>query len=129
MKRSVVVLLIVSFFAAVPCQAQFMKTLKDSLIGSQQQQQMAAQPTLIGNVNLPPGDYMMTNVQSGQAFYVAVQNGQMYLTNQQVQTQQNQPIYQPGQSAGQTGKGILQNLIRNQLTPQTQQQQVPYQQY
>ncbi len=38
--------------------------------------------TLVGNVNLPQGQYVMTNMQTSQAFYVTVQNGQMFLTSQ-----------------------------------------------
>lgn len=127
MKRYVTLLLLASLCVAVPCQAQFMKQLKDSLIGGQNQQQVApAQQSFVGNVSLPPGQYSMTNMQTGQAFYVFIQNGQMFLSNQQAQNQQG---ITPGQSLPQTGKGIINNLIRNQLAPQTQQQQVPYQQY
>ena len=102
-----------------------MKKLTDSLIG-QDQGMMNGQPSLIGNVNLPPGQYMMTNVQTGHAFYVQVQNGQMFLSAQPAQTQQQ---YSQGQNMQQSGKGLIKNLIRNQLAPQPQQQQVPYQQY
>lgn len=40
--------------------------------------------TLVGNVSLPPAQYMMTNVQTGQAFYVTAQNSQMFLNNQPI---------------------------------------------
>lgn len=128
MKRNVILLLVVAFFCAIPCQAQFMKQLKDSLIGQGQQQ---GQPTLLGNVNLPPGQYMMTNVQTGNAFYVVVQSGQMYLSGQPAQ---NQQLMAPVGGTTQQGTGGmikegLGNFLRNQIAPQQQQQQVPYQQY
>jgi len=71
-----------------PCQAQFLKTLENSLLGGQNAQQGTGfnqpQLSLVGTVNLPPAQYMMTNVQTGQAFYVTVQNGQMFLGGQQI---------------------------------------------
>src|SRR5262249_30319661 len=97
------------------------------LVGGQQQQQPApqAQPTLIGNVNLPAGQYLMTNVQTSQAFYVVVQGGQMYLSSQPAA--QGQGLLQ---GAGQgvipgVGQGVIpgvgQGLIPGQQ-PQQQQQ-------
>lgn len=115
------------------------------------------QSTLIGNVSLPPAQYMVTNVQTGQAFYVTVQNSQMYLLNQPgpqgmgqgagfvpVQTLpsgiqslipgQNQNLNQnlaPGQTQQGGVKGIIQNglgnFLRNELSGQQQQQIVPNQ--
>ncbi len=129
MKGYVSVLLFLCFCVcmALPCQAQFLKQLKDNLVNQAQQQAPGAQQ-LIGNVNLPAGQYMMTNVQSGQAFYVFVQNGQMFLNNQpQQQLQQTQQPAVPGQTMTESGKGMLKNFLRNQLTPQTQPQQYPYQ--
>ena len=126
----------VSFFAfvlvAVPCQAQFLKTLEKDLLGGQgQAQQQGAVPgqqgqgSLIGNVNIPPGQYMMTNVQTGQAFYVLVQAGQMFLSGPPASPQMMAPgqgmmQQQPQQQQG----GGFGNFLRNQLAPQ---QQVPNQ--
>jgi hypothetical protein len=74
----------------IPCQAQLLQKLEQGLMGSQGQGQggmfgQQSQQTLLGNVNLPAAQYMMTNVQTGQAFYVTVQNGQMYMTGQAAQ--------------------------------------------
>lgn len=127
MKRYLTVVLILSFLAvALPCQAQFMKKLKNSLLNQNQQQYGQPQMSFVGNVRMPPGQYMMTNMQTKQAFYVTIQSGQMFLSQQTPQLQQ-QPIT-PGQSMTQQGGGLLKNLLRNQLAPQTQTQQVPYQQ-
>ncbi|MBK9144484.1 MAG: hypothetical protein IPM23_18495 [Candidatus Melainabacteria bacterium] len=129
MKRNVILLLVVAFFCAMPCRAQFMKQLKDTLVG-QGQQQLNQQPSLLGNVNLPPGQYMMTNVQTGNAFYVFVQNGQMFLSGGP--PAQNQQMMAPAagttpQSTGGMIKEGLGNFLKNQISPQQQQQGVPYQ--
>ena len=129
MKRYITVVLFLSLLAlAVPCQAQFMKKLKDGLINQTQQQLSPGQQSFLGNVNLPPGQYMMTNVQTGQAFYVMVQNGQMYLSSNQYNQMPQQNMVPGQQTMTQQGGGLLKNLIRNQLAPQTQQQQMPVQQ-
>jgi len=137
MKRYAAVALVALAFAGTPCHAQFLQKLEQTLTGGQGQQQgMPGQLNqVIGNVNLPPGQYMMTNVQSGQAFYVAVQNGQMFLTG----PGQQAPQMMPGQGGGgifpQQGQGFLQqqqgqggmggliknglgNFLQNQLAPQ-----------
>jgi hypothetical protein len=125
--------------AAMPSSAQFLKKLEQELVGGQQQTGQPAQPTLLGTVNLPPGQYLMTNVQSGQAFYVLVQGGQMYLSNQAVQQPQQQgflPGVLPGQGLmpGQNGQGLppgqqqqggmggfvergLGNFLKNEIAP------------
>lgn len=140
MKRYAAVALVALAMAGTPCHAQFLQKLQDTLIGGQgqgQQQGMmpGQQSNLLGNVNLPPGQYMMTNVQSGQAFYVAVQNGQMFLTSP---GQQGAPQMMPGQGMfQQPGQGMLPqqgqggmggliknglgNFLQNQLAPQQQQ--------
>jgi|GEM_PF-1121399 hypothetical protein len=120
-----------------PCQAQFLKTLQDSLLGGQAAQQQAnslGQPqlTLVGTVNLPPAQYMMTNVQTGQGFYVTVQNGQMFLGGQQVAPQNlvpNQTAIPQQQTGGFGGmvKNGLGNFLQNQIAPQQGQQLVPNQ--
>lgn len=130
MKRNVILLLVVTFFCAMPCRAQFMKQLKDSLVGQGQQQQQQQAPTILGNVNLPPGQYMMTNVQTGNAFYVFVQNGQMFLSGPPAQSQQQMMAPAAGTTPQSTGGMIkegLGNFLKNQLSPQQQQQGVPYQ--
>ncbi len=122
-----------------PCQAQFLKTLQDSLLGGQNAQQGTGfnqpQMSLVGTVNLPPAQYMMTNVQTGQAFYVTVQNGQMFLGNQQVAPQnfmpnQNMAPQQSGQQQGGLGgmvKNGLGSFLQNQMAPQQGQQLAPNQ--
>ncbi len=112
--------------AAIPCRAQFFKTLEKDLIngqGQNQQQQgmpgqLQGQNSLIGNVNLPPGQYMMTNVQSGQAFYVMVQGGQMFLSSQGGAP----PMMAPGgmiqQQQQQPQQGGFGNFLKNQFSPQ-----------
>lgn len=124
MKRHAALILLAILFAAAPCQAQFLKKLEQEFMGQGQQQQ-AVQPSVIGNVNLPPGQYLMTNTQSGQAFYVIVQNGQMFLTGQPGQTpvmtpalpQQQQQQQQQGGFGGMLKNG-LGNFLKNELTPQ-----------
>jgi hypothetical protein len=90
--------------------------------------------TLIGNVSLPPAQYMMTNVQTGQAFYVTVQNSQLFLNSQPMGqgTGQVMPGQIPaGQMMQQGGLGGLMqnglgNFLKNELAPQ-QQQSLPNQ--
>ncbi len=150
MKRYAAMALLALVFAAAPVQAQFLKKLEQEFMGAQGQGQqqgiipgqriipgqgmmpgqslMPAQPaqsTVVGNVNLPPGQYMMTNTQTGQAFYVAVQNGQMYMSGT---TQQGTQMMAPGQSmmqpqqapSGMGGmiKGGLGSFLKNELAPQ-----------
>ena len=126
--------------AASPCQAQFLKQIEQGLLGGQGQgQQQGAmfghQPgamygqqsgaNLVGNVNLPPAQYMMTNVQTGQAFYVVVQNGQMFLTGQPGAGQTMAP---GGMMQGQQGGlGGLGSFLKNELAPQQGQQQLQQQ--
>lgn len=122
MKRFAAVSLVALVLVAIPCQAQFLKTLeKDLLNGQGQQQQQGNMPgqqgpgSLVGNVNLPPGQYMMTNVQTGQAFYVSVQNGQMFLSSPPPQ------MMAPGQGMmQQQQRGGFGNFLRNELAPQQQ---------
>lgn len=147
MKRYLAVALVALFFSGVPCQAQFLQNLEKGLLGGQGQGQQP-QPVVVGNVNLPPGQYLMTNVQSGQAFYVAVQNGQMFLTGQPAPPQMMAPgqgyMQQPGQVMMQPqqmmapGQGMMQpqqpsgmgglierglgGFLKNEMAPQ---QQVP----
>jgi hypothetical protein len=134
MKRYAALTLLVFVLAAVPCQAQFLKKLGEEFLNQGQQQgaMPGQQPTMIGNVNLPPGQYMMTNVQTGAAFYVVVQNGQMYLigTAQQQMMNSGQGLLQQGQTQQQGGlggmiKGGLGNFLKNELTPQGNSTGVP----
>ncbi len=126
--------------STAPCQAQFLKTLQDSLLGGQNAQQGTAfnqpQLSLVGTVNLPPAQYMMTNVQTGQGFYVTVQNGQMFLGNQQVAPQNfmpnqtvapQQPVQQQTGGFGGMVKNGLGSFLQNQIAPQQGQQVVPNQ--
>lgn len=132
MKRYPAVLLLLLLIAAVPCQAQFLKKLEQDLMGGQAQGQQGAVPAqqaqamLVGNVNLPPGQYLMTNVQSGQAFYVVVQNGQMLLTGQPVAPQTVAPGQGLMQQQPQGGLGgIIDNGIGNFLKNEVAPQQAP----
>lgn len=102
--------------AATPCQAQFLQDLKDQFLGGggAAAGQYQQQPQIIGNVSLPPGTYMMSNVQTGQAFYVAVQNGQMALVPQ--------PGVAPNTVAPTTGG--LGGALGGLLSPQQPQQQL-----
>jgi hypothetical protein len=121
MKRSVALSLVALIFIGIPCQAQMFKKLEQDLMGGQNQGQTQVQAQLVGNVNLPPGQYMMTNVQTGQGFYVLVQNGQMFLSGQQG----TQQMMAPGQGGMQQGAGGgFGNFLKNEFT---QQQQTPNQ--
>ncbi len=122
MRRFAAVAVLTLIIVALPCQAQFLKKLEQDLIGGQNQQGLMPgqqpQAVMVGNVNLPPGQYIMTNTQTGQAFYVAVQNGQMFLTNNQPSQQMIAPGQGMYQQQGQTGGlGGLGNIIRNELAP------------
>lgn len=92
-----------------------------------------SQSNLVGNVNLAPGQYMITNTQTGQAFYVVVQNGQMILGQQQSQFGNGGPgQFGQGQAPQQGGLfpqtqqggvgGLLKNginsYLQNKMTPQ-----------
>jgi hypothetical protein len=129
MKRFAAASLFALILVAIPCQAQFLKSLEKDLLGGQgQAQQQGAvpgqqgQPSLIGNVNLPPGQYMMTNVQTGQAFYVSVQAGQMFLSGPPA----SQQMMAPGQGMMQQQQPMQQqrggfgNFLRNEVAPQQQ---------
>jgi hypothetical protein len=137
-----IALVAVAFGVGTSCQAQFFKNLEQSLLNGSQNQQggMPGQQTqsLIGNVSLPPGQYMMQNLQGGQPFYVLVQNGQMYLNTspsnspyplggvqQPGMFQQQQPLQQPGQSGGFGGmlQNGLGNFLKKEIAPGQQQQQ------
>lgn len=109
------------------------------LLGQGQGQLQGQGSTLVGNVSLPPAQYMMTNMQTGQAFYVTVQNSQMFLNNQpmgqgagQIMPGQIMPGQIPaGQMTQQGGLGGLMqnglgNFLKNELAPQ-QQQSLPNQ--
>ncbi len=141
MKRYAAVAMVALAFAGTPCQAQqFLQKLEQKLTGGQglgqQQGMMPGQQSpanVIGNVSLPPGQYMMTNTQSGQAFYVVIENGQMFLSGpgQQQAPQMMAPgqgmFQQPGmlQQQQQGGGGVggmlkneLGNFLQNKLAPQ-----------
>ena len=126
-------LLLILVLAAAPCQAQFLKKLEQEFLGQGQQQGLTpGQPTMVGNANLPPGQYMMTNVQTGQAFYITIQNGQIYLTGQAVNQpgqgfvqQQQQQQQQPPSGLGGMIKGGLGSFLKNELTPQQAPVQTP----
>jgi hypothetical protein len=141
----------VAMCCVLPANAQFLKSLENAVLGGGAQQQgMPGQPQFLGNVSLPAGTYMMSNVQTGQAFYVTVQNGGMYLSQGttppgypqgggggiggalggilgQPQQQQQQPYGMPGQQTGGTGLGGMMrsglgNFLKNELMPGQQQQ-------
>jgi hypothetical protein len=83
--------------------------------------------TLVGNVNLPPAQYMMTNLQTNEAFYVTVQNGQMFLSGQPGTPQAMAPGQMMQQQQGGMGglmTGGLGKFLKNELQ---QQQQAPQQ--
>ncbi len=103
-----------------------------------------AQQALVpaGSSNLTPGQYMMTNLNTGQALYIVIdQSGRVYAQDPRVlqfvvQTGQGQTgigqvgIGQPGIGQGQLGypqqqgglggllKQGLQDMVKNKLTPQ-----------
>ena len=119
MKRFPALVVLAIALAALPCQAQFLKKIEQELIGGPGTGQQGLLPgqqpqaTLIGNVNLPPGQYIVTNTQTGQAFYIAIQNGQVFLTSQQP----SQQMLAPGQGVQQQGGlGGFGNMIRNEFT-------------
>jgi hypothetical protein len=129
MKRYVVMSLAALLFLASPGQAQLLQKLEQGLMGGQQQQGM--RPGFIGNVNLPPGQYMLTNTQTGQALCVAVQNGQMFMQQSSPQMMapgQGMMQQQPGMFGGGGGGGIG-NFLKNGFNPQQQQQQQMQQQF
>lgn len=102
MKRALILGVgVVALSWILPANAQFLKNLEHSLLGGAGQQGgMPGQAQFIGNVSLPTGNYMMSNVQTGQAFYVSVQNGQMYLS------QGTTPAGYGGLMPGQNGGGL-----------------------
>lgn len=146
MKRLSLLLLAMTF-CALPCQAQFLKELGKELLGGAGAQQMPGQQQQAGapagSTSLPPGQYMMTNMGTGQGYYVMVDaNGQMFASvpqggqvqapqavsgplgglvpqlGGQAQLQQQQPQQQQQQGGfGGFVKGTLNNMIKNQLTP------------
>jgi hypothetical protein len=136
-----VISLLAAAVAASPVQAQLMKQIEQGLLGGQSQNQMSGMlpgqqnsagfgqtqnANLVGNVNLPQGQYLMTNVQTNQAFYVMVQNGQMYLSGDP-NVQSAVPGVQtvPPQQGGIGGlmKGGFGNLLKNEWQQRQQQQQ------
>lgn len=137
MKRYAALALVAFAFAAIPCRGQILQKLEQGLLGGQGQQGLlpgqqgslpgqqgllpgqAAPPQLVGNVNLPPGQYMMTNVQSGQAFYVSVQNGQMYLSGSQGASGPNQGLMPPVRHGGLLNGGFG-KILQNELQPPQQ---------
>lgn len=144
--------LCVCAFQEVPCQSQFLKKLGQELLqgqsgsqggGAQGMPGMTQQGTPAGSTNLPAGQYMMTNMQTGQGFYIMVNgNGQMFATvpnNQQMPANTNMMLAPQGavpqqqvpqQQQGGVGgffKGTLNNMLQNQLSPGAQ-QGVPVQQ-
>lgn len=144
MKR-LAAMIILSLLVSVPsCQAQFFKKLGQDLLNGATGQNMpgqfgggtAGQPA--GTTNMAPGQYMMTNMGTGQAFYILVDNnGQMYASipnNNGMQPGMVQPgMGQAGVGQGgmggllQQGAGLLQGGGQQQGFGQTgmQQQQQP----
>ncbi len=140
MKRRLFSFLTLTFLvqlSTMPVQAQFLKKLGEGLLqGQGQNQGMAGQQGQpAGSTSLPPGQYMMTNMASGQGYYIMVDgNGQMFASipqgGQQMQNQQLQN--QPGAGGF---RGALQNLVpgmqqqagmqQNMTTPGGYQQQQP----
>lgn len=138
--------LLLAAASMVPCQAQFLKKLEQQFMqGNQGTAGMAGdQGQVAGNTSLPAGQYMMTNMQSGQGFYVTINpQGQMFITAPAGGQQQQQmmpgaqgqglppqgvaPATQQQQGGGFGGmmKNSLGNFLRNELSPS--QQQVPQQ--
>lgn len=88
----------------------------------------AAQQALVpaGSTNLSPGQYMLTNLNSGQALYVVIdQSGQLYAQDprllqfvvQQGQGQMGAPAQQNKGFGGMLKQG-LEDLVRTRMTPQ-----------
>ncbi len=152
MKRYAISLLALLFVAA-PCNAQFLKKLEQEF--SQNQTGGGALGGLssllpganngggqvAGTTSLPQGQYTMTNMQTGQAYYVLVnQSGQMfaslapagqnpmnaqqYLNPQQLQQQQLMQQQQMGQGGGMSNmvKSGLGNFLKQELAPKPQPQ-------
>lgn len=141
--------LIIVLLVAAPCHAQLLKKLEQELMQGQQggmgQNMMGGGGTPAGQTTLPPGQYMMTNMQTGQGFYVMVQNGgQMYVSQAKNGQQQGmmggasqmmggQSQMMPGQypmqqQSGSGVGGMMKNFLKNELSPQGQ-PQMPVQQY
>lgn len=143
--------LMVSAASVQPCEAQFLKKLEQQLMQGNQGQAglLGGQGQAAGNTSLPAGQYMMTNMQTGQGFYVTVNpQGQMFVTSPANGQQQQQMmpgangqglppqgvapgVMQQQQSSGFSGlmKNSVGNFLKNELNPGAQQmpQQVPQQ--
>ena len=132
-----------------PCEAQFLKKLEQSLMQGQGPNGLlgGGPGQMAGNTNLPAGQYMMTNMQTGQGFYVTINpQGQMFITSPAGNQQQMMPgangqglppqgvapaLMQQQQSGGVGGmmKNGMGNFLRNELAPgqQAYPQQIPQQ--
>lgn len=130
--------------ATTPCDAQFLKKLEQTLM--QGQGMYGGQGQLAGNTSLPAGQYMVTNMQTGQGFYLTVNpQGQMFVSSpapgqQQMMPGANGQGLPPQGVTNQSGfggmmKGSMGNFLKNELAPASQPipqqipQQLPPQQY
>lgn len=133
MKRFALFLLVSFLLAAPNCEAQMLKKLGQELLNGATGGGMpgmngagtAGQPA--GQTNLPPGQYMMSNMSTGQGYYILVDNnGQMYASIPNgTQTMAPGMVQQGGLMGGGTGGvgGLLQNFTGGQNTGYPQQQQ------
>lgn len=129
------ILSLICFAIAVPCQAQGFKNMAQQFLSGQQQQpaQMQVVGSPSGSSSFPAGNYMMVNMNSGQAFYVTVvPGGQMFAADPRsvfvsIQTPgqgqllpgQTLPQQQPQAGGiGGTIKGVLGNYLDNKINPQ-----------
>lgn len=109
MKRHFVIALVSSVALAAPCMGDnfFKDALRNAAqgaLGGGGGQQIAGQAA--GNTNLPAGQYMMTNMFSGQGFYVTITpQGQMFAQDPRAVQVILQPAGQPLMNQGIPGGG------------------------
>ncbi len=148
--RHYAISLLALLFVAAPANAQFLKKLEQEFAQSQTGQgALGGLGSLLpgqggsqsaGTTSLPAGQYTMTNMQTGQAYYVMVNtsgqmfasvapggggmmqpNAQQYMNPQQLQQQQMLQQQQQGGMGGMM-KGGLGNFLKQELAPKQPQQ-------
>lgn len=146
MRRYVICMLLAAYAASsAPSQAQFLKKLGEEFLGGAQQGQQQGvpgaqgSPMPAGTTSLPAGQYMLTNMQTGQGFYLMVNNnGQMFVSSPAAGQQQMMPgmapqTMAPGQVPQQQSQGFggmmknsLGSFLKDQLIPAQQQPQAQF---
>lgn len=119
--------LVIVLAVVTPCQAQFFKKLGQELLQGASGQQTGAQGQSVGSTSIPPGRYMVTNLQTCQAFYLTVEStGQMFAASPYNQQQGGMPgsmlsgqqTLAPAQQIPQGGSGSgMQNFLQNGIAP------------